>query len=95
MNNYKDFEEAEQFKKYKPSQAVPESCCILKDYTQKDGKNLFTPKDDNCISNPTGANSYFDKVNWTCANVLKTVSSFTLIKYQATNNAIDSVIALG
>jgi len=61
VNNYKDFEEAEQFKKYKPSQAVPESCCILKDYTQKDGKNLFTPKDDNCISNPTGANSYFDK----------------------------------
>ena len=72
VNNYKDFEEAEQFKKYKPSQAVPESCCILKDYTQKDGKNLFTPKDDNCISNPTGANSYFDKVNWNCAtNVLK------------------------
>lgn len=60
VNNYEDFKEAEEFKKYKPEQEVPEACCFLKNYTQTDGVNLFTPKHDNCIYNPTSSNSYFN-----------------------------------
>ena len=62
VNNYEDFKEAEEFKKYKPNQVVPEACCFLKNYTQTDGVNLFTPKHDACINNPTSSNSYFNKV---------------------------------
>jgi len=63
VNDYRDFEGAEKFKQYTrgTGQLVPESCCFLKNYTQTDGVNLFTPKSDQCITNPTSSNSNFNK----------------------------------
>lgn len=79
VNNYEDFKDAEKFMQYTRSagkgQIVPESCCFLKNYTQTDGVNLFTPASDQCITNPTGSNSNFNKgcyskiANWIQGNM--------------------------
>jgi len=79
VKDYHDFEGAENFQKYIRSensgQLVPESCCFLKNYTQTDGINLFTPKSEDCITNPTSKNSNFnigcyDKIkNWIQLNL--------------------------
>ena len=64
MNNYEDFQEAIEFGKYTKEegigQVVPESCCILED--TKKAKELFIPKDSNCITTPTTSNSYMNQV---------------------------------
>jgi len=65
VTDFHDFEGAEKFQQYVRSsnsgQIVPESCCFLKNYTQNDGVNLFTPESPDCITTPTPQNSNFNK----------------------------------
>ena len=68
VDNFQDFEGAQEFKKYKnqhnPGQSIPESCCHLKDISETEkAEGLFTPIDPNCITAPTGSNSYMSKVS--------------------------------
>lgn len=64
VHSYEDFNKAVEFKKYTreegQGQVVPESCCILEE-TGTNLQDLFVPKDSDCISTPTGSNSYMNK----------------------------------
>ena len=63
VDNYEDFQTATEFLKYTQEennrQKIPESCCILDDAKEL---QYFTPKDPNCISDPTTTNSYMNQV---------------------------------
>lgn len=64
VHNYEDFNKAVEFVKYTREegigQVIPESCCMLED--SNEAKNLFIPKDPNCITTPTVTNSYINQV---------------------------------
>lgn len=55
VENYRDFESSESWIANKQNRTIPEACCVLTDVAKS------IPRDENCTTNPTDGNSYFEK----------------------------------
>lgn len=55
VNDYRDFDMSTAWAVNKGNRTIPEVCCVLKDV-----KNMV-PRDEDCVTNPTEANSFFKR----------------------------------
>lgn len=56
VDDYRDFDQSSKWANNRNKTIVPAACCVLDDRT------TFKPKDPYCPNNPTGSNSFKDKV---------------------------------